>query len=506
MQSPAVRALEALLDAYGPEEGTRRLERWLDGLTPMQLAGLRHDWAGFWARPKQLPPSGDWLDWGFLTARGFGKTDALARFVVSEIESGRVRVMGMAAQNEIKTYDVNVLGLIEASPPRFVPRWIDNEARLVWPDGATAYVFTPEAPANIRSKNLDLAWLSELQSWPAATREEAYMNFRFATRKGGARMIWDATPKRGHPILLRLLEAATRRPDLHHVVRGRMVENIAHLAPAAVAALMAEFGGTTQGREELEGEMLTDEEGATVTQAVIDANRVPEAPRLKRRVISVDPSTTARQGSDPTGIADAGLGFDGRAYVLGDYSGKLPAEAWGALVVDLYLRHEAECVVVETNKGGDLVAANLRAEAGPRGLSVVVLPRGGAQLPHNPRVIYVREVYAQGAKDERARPVGTAYERGRVSHVGRHATLEQTLTSWAPGPHAQSPGDLDALVHAVVELLGLAASKPDPREAMRGILDAQKALMRPAAPVPVTSINRGSGSGGGVGGWGGDTI
>lgn len=503
-QSLAVRVLEALLDEHGPKEGRRRLERWLARLTPMQLAGLRYDWAKLWARPKQIPPPGDWIDWGFLTGRGFGKTNALTSWIVGEVQAGHVRTIGMAAQNEIKTYDVNALGLIEASPPRFVPRWIDNEARLVWPNGATAYAFTPEAPANIRSKNLDLAWLSELQSWPAATRDEAYLNFRFATRKGGARTVWDATPKRGHPILVRLLEAHARRPDLHHVVRGRMVENLAHLAPAAVAALMAEFGGTTQGREELDGEMLTDEEGATVGQAVIDHHRVTAPPRLVRRVISVDPAVTARKGSDTTGLVDAGLGDDGRAYVLGDYSGRMPAEAWGSLVVDLYLRTGAECVVVETNKGGDLVAANLRAEAQPRGLAVVVLPKGGAQLPHNPRVIYVREIYAQGAKSERARPVGTAYERGRVSHVGRHATLEQTLTSWTPGPHAQSPGDLDALVHAVIELLGLAVSKPDHREAMRGVLEAQRAISRPGPRSLVTGLPKPGV--GGVGGWGGDSI
>ena len=62
----------------------------------------------------------------------------------------------MAAQNDDKTYDVNVLGLIEASPPGFVPEWIDGESKLIWPNGAVAYAYSPEAPGAIRSKNLDL--------------------------------------------------------------------------------------------------------------------------------------------------------------------------------------------------------------------------------------------------------------------------------------------------------------------------------------------------------------
>ncbi len=509
--SPAVHVLADLVRAVGPDGAKAALVGILDGLTTVELAGLWADWE-FWSRVKQHAPEGEWLTWGFLTGRGWGKTQAAAKFIVGEVERGEVRTIGMAAQNEDKTYDVNVAGLIDASPPRFVPTWLDGEGKLVWPNGAVAYAYTPEAPGNVRSKNLDLAWLSELQSWPAATREETYLNFKFATRVGRARMVWDATPKRGHPILKRLLQASERFPDLHPVVRGTMQENRINLARAAIAALEDEFAGTTAGREELGGEMLDEDESATVSQAVIDANRRPAPSRFVRRVIAVDPSGTARKGSDPTGIADVGLGADGVAYVLASHHARQTVDEWPAVALDLYLLGRADLMILETNYGGDTIERMVRAEAGPRGMSVVKVAKGAPVPPHNPRVVYVREVYSRGEKSERARPVGTSYERGRVSHViGADLTkLEETLTTWVPGPHSHSPGDLDSLVFAVVELLGLADDKPAPaREDMRGYSAAQAMLTsqtpgRPMTPTqqqtkrpsPMAALARGLGGGG----------
>ena len=494
-QSPAVRALERLLDEFGPDGARTALAAVLDSLTNVELAALHYQGEGFWARPNQLPPPGDWLNWIFLTGRGWGKTAAAAPAIVRMIERGEVRQMGMAAQTDVKTYDVNVLTLIEASPPRFVPKWIDGEAKLVWPNGAVAYAYTPEAPQNIRSKNLQLCWLSELQSWPTATREEAYVNFRFATRKGRARMIVDATPKAGHPILMRLLRMAERDPVTSVVVRGSMRENYAHLAPAAVRALIEEFEGTTAGREELDGEMsLEAAEAVTVPPELLRERRRAAPARYLRRVISVDPATTSKAGSDTTGIADLGLGTDRMAYVIADHSGRHTARVWGALVIDLYLGGRCDCVVVETNKGGELVAQNIRAEVGDKGIGVVVLGPNDVTPPHNPRVIYVREVYARRDKSDRAKPVATAYERGRVWHVAgaRLASLEATLTTWVDGPRVVSPGDLDALVHGVVELLGLATERVDLSKGVAGIMTAQRELMKPRPGAALTSLLAGA--------------
>src|SRR4051812_39084046 len=47
----------------------------LRDLTATELTALETDWR-FWARPKQLPPAGDWLTWLLQTGRGFGKSRA----------------------------------------------------------------------------------------------------------------------------------------------------------------------------------------------------------------------------------------------------------------------------------------------------------------------------------------------------------------------------------------------------------------------------------------------
>lgn len=490
-QSPMVRMLERLVDELGPDGARAALAKSHESLSNLELAGLAYQWEGVWARPNQVEPVGEWLVWLILTARGWGKTTALSSCIVRMVQRGEVRCIGMAAQNEVKTYDVNVLGLIEASPPGFVPEWIDGEMKLVWPNGAVAYAYTPEQPANIRSKNLDLAWMSELQSWPAKSREEAYMNFSFATRKGKARMVIDATPKRGHPILLRLLKAAEQDPATYRTVTGSMRENYAHLSPAAVRKLVAEYAGTTAGDEELEGKMSRETaEGVTVEAAVLEANRRPKPTSFARRVISVDPATTSKAGSDNTGIIDAGTDHNGHAYVNADRTGKHTARAWGSLVIDLYMSGRCDCVVVETNKGGELVAQNIRAEVGDRGISVVVLGKGERVPPHNPRVIYVREVYARRDKSDRAKPITTAYERGRVSHVigANLASLETTLTTWVDGPGVISPGDLDALVHGLVELLNLATERVDHSKGVAGIMTAQRELMKPSRGAALTSM------------------
>ena len=403
-------------------------------------------------------------------------------------------VIGLAAQNEQKTKAVQVDGLIDASPPWFKPEWIASSSHLVWPNGAIAWAFTPEVPGAIRSPNLHLCWLSEVQSWPTVTREEALLNFQFATRVGYARTLWDATPKKRHPILRRFLARSASEPDRHIVYRGRMIENRRNLAASVIEDLEREYAGTQQGREELDGEMSDEADGALFKAAWI--RRAPSPSSFAYRVIAVDPAVTSRKGSDTTGIVGTGLDLDGRAHVLTDDSGRHQVGAWAELVLDRYDQGRCDLILAETNKGGDLVVQNLRAAASSRGLAVVVV--GKEERPRRLHgTVFVREVHARGAKDERAQPVATAYEKGRVVHAlgAGLASLEETLTTWEPSPNADSPGDLDALVHGVVELLGLHTNAPDPRAGFRGIEALAAKVSAPRAPSSLaTLMGRGTGS------------
>ncbi len=139
-----------------------------------------------------------------------------------------------------------------------------------------------------------------------------------------------------------------------------------------------------------------------------------------------------------------------------------------------------DCVVVERNRGGELVAANLRACAEKRGLRVEVI-EPNALTRHSIGVVLVKETHARKSKALRAEPVASRYEAGRVSHVrgADLADLEESLCTWIPDGGGESPNALDALVHGVVayvymvlELADLSRDKPP--DASRSIDDAAK--------------------------------
>ena len=488
--SPAVAIAARLVRECGRKMAHDIINEVFDTLTNVDGAALAHDWP-LWARPKQSP-TGFWTSLGYLTGRGFGKTYGISKWINSEVEAGRVKSIGLAAQDEANTIYLQVLGpsgLLATAPPWFRPDWEATAMQLVWPNGARAIVRTPEVPGKIRGFDYDLTWLSELQSWPNSTRDEAFSNFRLATRIGLARTVWDATPKRRHPLLRELLAEAERDPSRYVVVRGTTHENAINLAVGYIEDLQAKYGGTLKGREELLGEMLEESEGALVRQSWIENARRQSPPRYERRVIGVDPAVTSRSGNDKTGIIDAGRGGDGQVYVIADHSAKLAPAKWAEVVLDAYVTGQCACVVVETNKGGELVTQNLRAHAGKKGLNVVVIGKDEVSQ-HVPSTVYVKEVHARGPKEDRAQPLATAYERGRVSHVigSDLVELEDLLTTWEPTPGARSPDALDACVHAVSELLGWTSNKPDPSIGFKGILKVADAIARPHKPTNLSAL------------------
>jgi phage terminase large subunit-like protein len=505
-----------LVEKYGAD-AYAVIDETLDGMPAVEAAALFYDWS-FWGREKQLPPLSKWRRWGYLTGRGFGKTIGISRYLNELVENSPTPILiCLIAQDEQSSVDIQVngpSGLIATSPPWCKAEWEASNLQVVWPNGSRAYVRTPEVPGKIRGLEYHITWASELQSWPVATREEAWSNVLLSTRLGDAQVIWDSTPKKRHPILKKLVADGKMDPATYAVIRGTTYENAAALAVGYIDELEREYGGTTKGREELGGEMLEESENALVKQAWIDGHRRRAPEKLERRIVSVDPAVTSRSGSDRTGIIEAGLGVDGQMYVLSDSSGKHEAHVWGALVLDLYIEGKCDVVLVETNKGGDLVRNNLRAavleknaeeqkksgEKPSRKLEVVLV--GEDEKPrHTEGIVYVKEKHARGPKEDRAQPMSTAYQRGRISHVhgAKLETYEDNLTTWEPGGKTahgdKSPGDIDAAAHATNELLGLNDNKPDPKGGFPGILKAQAQLTRPGPPTLVLPVFPG-GSGG----------
>jgi phage terminase large subunit-like protein len=433
----ATPAVQALVDAFMAMPAALRRKA-LAGLSPAELTDLAYHWP-LWARADQLPPEGCWRTWLLLAGRGAGKTRAAAEFINGEVRAGRhVAIALVSPTNETARRD-QVAAIVSCSPPDFMATYEPAQRRVVWPNGAVAFIVTAEEPDRARGLNISLAWGDELTSWSFA--DDTWSNVQLALRIPGPmgdapRALVTTTPKR-HALLRAILaDPATV------VTRARTIDNAANLAPEALAALRARYDGTSLGRQELDGEHLDEVDGALWSRDLLEASRVPAGVnrQMRRVVVAIDPAGGAGRGSTETGIVVAGVGQDGHGYVLADRSGKHSPERWAYSAVAAYNDHNADRIVAERNFGGEMVEATIRTAA-----------------PNVP----VRMVHASRGKMLRAEPVVALFEQGRVHLVGTFATLEDQLCSWDPMGAGPSPDRLDALVWAITDLmLGEAAPQP----------------------------------------------
>jgi predicted phage terminase large subunit-like protein len=391
-------------------------------LTPEQQAEVLWSWAA-WARPEQLPPDGDWSIWLVKAGRGFGKTRLGAEWVRSVAQPGaRIALVAPTAADVRDVIIEGESGILAVCPTKERPIYEPSKRRLTWPNGAVATAYSAEEPDRLRGPQHTHAYCDEVAAW---AHPEAWdmmlMGLRLGTRP---RVVATTTPR-----MVPLMRTIQASPGLV-VTRGKTLDNAANLAPSFLSGLMARYEGTRIGRQELDGEDLDDNPDALWSREVIDACRLREAPELARVVVAIDPAATSNADSDETGIVVAGLGTDGRGYVLADRSGRFKPDAWARRAVEAYHEHRADRIIAEGNQGGEMVAH--------------VLGTVEAGLP-------LRIVHATRGKLTRAEPIAALYEQGRVSHVGGLPQLEDQLCTWMPG--SASPDRLDALVWALTELM-----------------------------------------------------
>lgn len=314
-------------------------------------------------------------------------------------------------------------GLLGVLPKRLLKTWNRSLGELETVNGSHIKLFSADTPERLRGPQHHFAWCEELAAWEYP---ETWDQLQFGLRLGERpRVVVTTTPK---PTLL--IKQLLTRADCH-VTRGSTFDNAANLAPAALEQLRLRYEGTRLGRQELYAEVLEDIEGALWSRGMIETSRGVGPYAYKRVVVGVDPSGG---GGSEQGIVVAGLGKDGRFYVLDDRSCLLSPDGWGRRVVDAYHEHTADRVVGEGNFGGDMVEHTIRTV--------------------DPNVSY-RKVTASRGKRLRAEPVVALYEQGRVTHVGRFGALEDQMCSWVPDADYEqaSPDRLDALVWAITELM-----------------------------------------------------
>ena len=410
------------------------------GASDAEAFAFDADW-GSWVRAGQAAPEGAWRQWVMLAGRGFGKTRAGAEYVSAFARAhpkAAIALVGATADEARAVMIEGPSGLLAVAraDEREKMRWQPSLKRLVFASGAEARLYSAANPESLRGPEHHLAWCDELAKWAGATRagqaraEAAWNNLRLGLRLGERPRAIVTTTPRAVPLIRRLLA------DPHSAASGGASRDNPHVAEDFLDAVEALHGGTRFGRQELEGVLIDDLEGALWSRDLIEASRSapPAREALRRIVVGVDPPASAE---GICGIVVCGLGADGIGYVLADCSvGGAGPEGWARKVAAAAEGWGAHRVVAEANNGGKMVESVLRgAEAG---------------LP-------VTLVHAADGKAARAEPVMVAFEGGRAKLAGRFPELEDEMCGLIQGgdycgPGA-SPDRADAMVWAMTELV-----------------------------------------------------
>lgn len=399
-------------------------EKLLDELAPTE-EDKKHLFHSFYfkARPKQLPPNGDWITWLIKSGRGFGKTWIGSNMVIERAKRYKEPI-AIIGKNAADVRDVQVeLGdssILKIAPPWFTPEYQPSKRRLVFPNGVVGILYSAEDPDLLRGPQHGFYWCDEFAKYQYP--KELWENLMFGLRLGdNPQGVITTTPRP----LKQLIEIANNPKT--KTTTGSSYENRSNLADIFFTDILKTYEGTRLGRQEIYGEILTDVPGALWTYTNLDKNRIRKAPNLEQVVVAIDPAVTANEDSNLTGIVVVGKEGD-RGYVLREQSGIYTPTEWAKVAVDLYNEFNADIVVAEVNQGGDLVESNLQMYC--RSIEQPLLP--------------YKAVRATRGKYIRAQPIAALYEQDRVHHVGNFADLEDELCNWLPGD--ASPNRLDALV------------------------------------------------------------
>lgn len=418
------------------------------GLGDSDFESLEYDW-GYWGRPSQLAPEGEWSVWAIVAGRGFGKTLSGAQWVrglmcgSTPLERGVCQHMALVGESadEVRKVmvgdgkredDVESSGLLQVHPPDFRPKYEPSKKRLTWPNGAIASIYYATEPDLLRGPQHDAAWCDEFAKWRYV--QETWDQLQFGLRAGDPRVCITTTPK---PIKL-LKEILADTTTVKSV--GSTFDNAANLPQKFLQTVLRKYQGTRLGRQELFAEILEDVEGAMWNRTMLDAlRRKPgEVPPLVRVVVGLDPAVTSGEDSDETGIVVVGLGVDGHGYVFDDFSGIYTPNEWSLKTIAAYRNpmRPADRVIGEVNNGGEMIEHTLRVV--------------------DASVSY-KSVHASHGKVTRAEPVAALYEQKLVHHVGGFPQLEDQMCEFTTGfdkkEAGYSPDRMDALVWALTELM-----------------------------------------------------
>jgi predicted phage terminase large subunit-like protein len=292
----------------------------LQTLTPQQQAFAL--WQNRWAqtaRANQIPelvsPSG-FVEMGYLAGRGFGKTrvgaEWLGRATYLDANGFDAAVVAPTYQDVKFTCFEGESGLLSVIPAELIKAY--NKSDLVIEmynvTGGVSSIrgFTAEKPERLRGPQHTRIWCDELAAWMYDdVWDMAMMGLRLGPRP---QALWTTTPK-PKELVRRLVAPKAGRV----IVTGATYDNRANL-PDSFFDQLAQYEGTTLGRQELYGELINPEESGIVkrSQFRLWPHDKP-LPRFDLVVMSLDTAFTEktmdkRSGDpDPTACSVWGVFF-----------------------------------------------------------------------------------------------------------------------------------------------------------------------------------------------------
>jgi predicted phage terminase large subunit-like protein len=298
-----------------------------------------------------------------------------------------------------------------------------------------------EGCERIQGHSISAYWLDELRLIPDKPARQAINQSLEYSLSGGE------TPQR-------VLTSATRPTGfIRELVRSGewdvrwlpMAENEENL-PAEYFRQMMALKDTRLGRQEVGGELLEDIEGALWrADWILHADEVPPeaAPdkliggkgRLRKTVLGLD--AAGGEGGSAQAMVGARLGWDNRIYVIHADARRDSVDAWLKRAIRT-AQELGAIIALERNHGDRFLIASLEH----------AMADIGVRVPY-------QTVWVSKSKAERAVPIATLYETGKVTHVGDLAELEVQMEAFTGA--TGEPSDLvDALVHACNDLMGYA--------------------------------------------------
>ncbi|HYJ30415.1 MAG TPA: terminase family protein [Allosphingosinicella sp.] len=475
---------------------------------------LNDDWPS-WAHRGQRPSHEDWHVWVMLAGRGFGKTRAGAEWVSEKarvMPGARIALVAATAAEARRVMIEGQSGLIATATDeeRAEMRWAPSLGRLDFASGARAFVYSAADGEGLRGPEHHFAWCDELAKWKRA--EASWNNLMLGLRLGPRPQAVVTTTPRSAPVLKRVLAMGGLERS-----GGPSWAN-PHASQRFLAAMRAEHEGTRLGRQELEGIMVEEVEGALWPRALIEKARVGDSHFSLRaggdshfqhggaRSLFVagesdcplgaggDSHFQLRAGGDShfqhggarsfavAGESDCPLGESDCPFVrivIGvDPPASADGDACGIIVCGLgadgiaYVLADCSAAGAAPEVWARKVAAAAAAWGAHR---VVAEANNGGRMVESVLLaadsgLPVKLVHASDGKSARAEPVAMLFERGRAKFAGRFPELEDELAGLAigggyEGP-TRSPDRADAMVWALTELM-LRRKQPVPR--VRGL-------------------------------------